>query len=151
MIEEYKTLADVEKLKQDRIKLYGVYKLKNKTNGDFYIGSSRDLHARLRDHYLEVLGNKSAYFIDCELSNIEIEILHFASSERETRESEEHFIRTMNPNLNKVFTPLHPVIPIYEPKTNRKIKRTKDKCDAKAFAILSQYFTQKKKRKSKLS
>ncbi len=116
MTEINKTLAGIKIPKKDRVKECGVYKLTDKSTKEFYIGSSGDLEARLRGHYLDVVGNKSAYFIDCAANEIEIEILHTCDLIEDAREAEKHFIKIMRPHLNTQYNLRFPK------RTKRKIR-----------------------------
>jgi len=101
---------DVEKL----LKFSGIYKLKNTLNGKFYIGSSKNLKSRLKDHCavynkykrgeLKRISHPILWkaFDKYDISKFSIEILEvFETFNHEVLlEREEFYIKTLNPAYN---------------------------------------------------
>ena len=46
-------------MKKEKVKQSGIYKIQNQINGDFYIGSSKDLKRRQKDHFSLLKRNKN--------------------------------------------------------------------------------------------
>jgi len=88
--------------------LCGVYKLTNKSTGDFYIGSSRDLTRRknihlnaikARTHRNKTIREDSLLFNE---TNFEFEVLEYCKN-YELKDREYHYIFELNPKYNKNF------------------------------------------------
>ena len=86
-------------------KISGVYKITNTITGDFYIGSSKDVKKRWREHKCKSTWNKhpnNPMYLDMQkygIENFEFEILaevEIAS----LKETEQQFIETLKPTYN---------------------------------------------------
>ena len=86
-------------------KISGVYKITNTITGDFYIGSSKDVKHRWREHKCKSTWNKhpnNPMYLDMQkygIENFEFEILaevEIAS----LKETEQQFIETLKPTYN---------------------------------------------------
>ena len=89
----------------NRIKICGIYKITNTVTNDFYIGSSKDVKHRWRDHKRPSMRKKhpnSQLYKDFQkygLENFIFEVLEEVAPEK-LREKEQQFIETLKPTYN---------------------------------------------------
>ena len=85
--------------------IIGIYKITNTITGDFYIGSSKDVKRRWRDHKCQSRWNKypnNLMYIDMKnygTDKFEFEILAEVEPEK-LKETEQKFIETLKPTYN---------------------------------------------------
>ena len=88
-------------------KISGVYKITNTITGDFYIGSSKDVKRRWRDHKkLSVWKNcpNNQMYLDMQnygTDKFEFEVLEEVEIEK-LKETEQKFIETLKPAYNQM-------------------------------------------------
>ena len=86
-------------------KISGVYKITNKITGDFYIGSSKDIKRRWRDHrklsQWKAHSNTRLYkdMFEFGLDNFTFEIIEETSS---LKEREQYYIEQLKPSYNSI-------------------------------------------------
>lgn len=86
-------------------KISGVYKITNKITGDFYIGSSKDIKRRWRDHrklsQWKAHSNTRLYkdMLEFGLDNFTFEIIEETSS---LKEREQYYIEQLKPSYNSI-------------------------------------------------
>ena len=87
------------------MKISAVYKITNTVTGDFYIGSSKDVRRRWREHKWKSTWNKcpnNPMYIDMKkygVDNFAFEILAEVEIEK-LKETEQEFIETLKPTYN---------------------------------------------------
>ena len=87
------------------MKISGVYKITNTVTGDFYIGSSKDVKRRWREHKKPSVWKRfsnSPMYLDMQkysVDKFEFEILEEVESEH-LKEKEQQFIETLKPTYN---------------------------------------------------
>lgn len=93
----------------------GVYKISNKSNSKFYIGSSVNLKKRLRDHLFMLRANKhnniylQRSFNKYGEENFEFEVICYAEDLKDAREKEQYYIDSLDAcNTGKGFN-VHPI------------------------------------------
>lgn len=113
-MKEIKNLFDWSKVKQEDIKSRGIYKITNKVNGDFYVGSTyRNFKARWHEHQnslLRKLENGGKFdtphlcnaFIKYGFNNFYLEILEIIESDDQQyiRSREKHYVTLLQPAYN---------------------------------------------------
>ena len=86
-------------------KISGVYKITNKITGDFYIGSSKDIKRRWRDHrklsQWKAHSNTRLYkdMFEFGLDNFTFEIIEETNS---LKEREQYYIEQLKPSYNSI-------------------------------------------------
>ena len=86
-------------------KIIGVYKITNTVTGDFYIGSSKDVKRRWREHKCQSRWNDNSnnpMYLDMQRYGVEkfvFEILEVVE-EGKLKDAEQKFIETLNPSYN---------------------------------------------------
>ena len=89
------------------MKISGIYKITNTITGDFYIGSSKDVKRRWRDHKKPSTWNEhpnNPMYIDMRkygTANFVFEVLEVVEPE-ELKEAEQKFIETLKPTYNSI-------------------------------------------------
>ena len=87
------------------MKISGVYKITNTVTGDFYIGSSKDVKRRWREHKKPSVWNRCSnnpMYHDMQkysLNKFELQILEEVESEH-LKETEQQFIEKLKPTYN---------------------------------------------------
>ena len=87
------------------MKISAVYKITNTVTGDFYIGSSKDVKRRWKEHKLPSIWKKhpnNPMYLDMKkygLDRFDFEILAEVEIEK-LKETEQRFIETLNPTYN---------------------------------------------------
>lgn len=133
-MEEIKNLFDWTKVKIEDIKKRGIYKITNKVNGDFYVGSTyRSFKARWHEHQnslLRKLENGGKFdtphlcnaFIKYGFNNFYLEILEIIESDDQQyiRSREKHYVNLLHPKYNICEDPE------YGGKPNKNRKLTKE-------------------------
>ena len=88
-------------------KISAVYKITNKITGDFYIGSSKDIKSRWRNHKKPSAWNKqpnNPMYIDMRKYGVEkfdFEVIEEVE-EGSLKEAEQQFIETLKPTYNSI-------------------------------------------------
>ena len=87
------------------MKISGVYKITNTVTGDFYIGSSKDVKKRWREHkHPSVWKNhpNNQMYIDMQKYGVDKFVFEVIEEAEESflKEKEQYFIETLNPTYN---------------------------------------------------
>ena len=89
------------------MKISGIYKITNTVTGDFYIGSSKDVKRRWREHKLPSKWKRcpsNPLYLDMKkygLDKFVFEIIAEVEPEQ-LKETEQHFIETLKPTYNQM-------------------------------------------------
>ena len=89
------------------MKIIGVYKITNTVTGDFYIGSSKDVKRRWRDHKCHSVWknypNKQLYqdMQKYGIDKFDFQVIEEVESEY-LKETEQKFIETLKPTYNRI-------------------------------------------------
>ena len=89
------------------MKIIGIYKITNTVTGDFYIGSSKDVKRRWRDHKWPSTWNKypnNQMYLDMQKYGVEKFDFQILEEVEESflKEKEQKFIETLKPTYNQM-------------------------------------------------
>lgn len=120
------------RVKENTPKTAGIYRLKNKITGDFYIGQSKHIEARWQEHSQLAEHPLYASMAKYGLDNFEFEILEHCGKDENLLEKERAYIKELKPTLQSQKGERY----------RAKLKKPVIQIDPETGAVLGEYESQ---------